>query len=577
MQSGAEWVVVWNGRTGKEIARAPWPDRQGLENYNLASRNQIAVAYLDSKTPCLITLRGTYTTMKAEAWELAGGKLQQLWAYNGNDYGGKWRGQGAHFTHCADIDGDGRDEVILGSAVIDDTGAPLWTTGMGHPDGAYIGDINPRRPGLEVQYNYETAQRRNGICQADARTGRILWGIDEPTEHVHGQSLCADIDPTYPGLECYGQDSHNHEIKGDPWLLTSDGKLISREQRLGFFQWTGWWDADLQRELVRGQVTKFGGGPVGRAEGSILLVADLLGDWREEIVTSVPGEVRIYSTPIPATDRRVCLLQDPLYRADVRMQSMGYPQAPMTTDCLEAVSPGLNMTAMSDDKGEPVVRLVVSAPMATPLKGVLRLTADGATVVPDTLPVDVQDGERLVKTVTLRQMGQGRQVVVRAVLDGAERPLHGEVPVVLPSRPLTGVPMTQAESFTAQGGGEVHLRDDKPGAVGKSFSHWDSAGHWLEWGIEVPKAGAYRLVIRYCAAAEARRKLTVDGQDRGVQAFPNTGGFGATASEWDHFTAVDAQGKPLSLDLSAGTHLIRMENVDGKGLNLDYLALRPAE
>ena len=51
-----------------------------------------------------------------------------------------------------------------------------------------------------------------------------------------------------------------------------------------------------------------------------------MGDWREEIITTVKGELRIYSTMIPATSRRVSLLQDPIYRSDVAGISQGYYQ-----------------------------------------------------------------------------------------------------------------------------------------------------------------------------------------------------------------------------------------------------------
>ncbi len=68
-----------------------------------------------------------------------------------------------------------------------------------------------------------------------------------------------------------------------------------------------------------------------RIEGSIVAVADVLGDWREEIIASAPGELRIYTTTIPAADRRVCLMQDPWSRADVACVAMGYYQVPMTS------------------------------------------------------------------------------------------------------------------------------------------------------------------------------------------------------------------------------------------------------
>ena len=58
-------------------------------------------------------------------------------------------------------------------------------------------------------------------------------------------------------------------------------------------------------------------------------MADLTGDWREELIVSVKGEMRIYGTTIPARDRRRCLMQDPLYRMDVVAAAMGYTQRPM--------------------------------------------------------------------------------------------------------------------------------------------------------------------------------------------------------------------------------------------------------
>ena len=64
-------------------------------------------------------------------------------------------------------------------------------------------------------------------------------------------------------------------------------------------------------------------------------MADVLGDWREEIITTVPGELRIYATTIPASDRRVTLMDDPFYRGNVTHASMGYYQVPMTSYDLE--------------------------------------------------------------------------------------------------------------------------------------------------------------------------------------------------------------------------------------------------
>lgn len=334
---GPEWLVVWDGLTGKERARAPWPDRSGFGEedraYNYASRNQLAIAYLDGRTPCLIALRGTYTTMKAEAYDFDGKTLRPLWQYSDAEGGPAYRGQGAHFTHAADIDGDSRDEVILGSAVIDDNGTPLWSTWLGHPDHCYLGDIDPTRPGLEIYYGIETRQPKSGMCMVDAPTGKILWGWDKPTKHIHGFGLCSDIDPAHPGSECYDADSADHKPTGDRWLWSAQGKILSREIDFGFGVRTAYWDADPQRELLlKNRVTDHGGkAHPGEIEGSWVLTADVCGDWREEMIVTLPGEMRIYSSTIPARDRRVTLMQDPIYRGDVTMCTMGYTQVPMTS------------------------------------------------------------------------------------------------------------------------------------------------------------------------------------------------------------------------------------------------------
>ena len=413
VSSGPEWVSILDGRTGRERCRAPWPSRDGFgtlpsSSYNYASRNQLAVAYLDGRTPCLIVLRGTYNTMKAEAWQLVGQKLEPLWTYDSRGLKRKLQGQGAHFTQAVDLDGDGRDEVVLGSVVLDDNGVPLWTTGLGHPDHVYIGDHNPARPGLEIYYGIESRQMKNTMCQVDAQTGKILWGWDKPTTHVHATGLCSDIDPLHPGAESYSADCINHIPNGDRWLWSSTGEVLRRDLDWSFGRNCVWWDADLQREVVQGSTLfKYGGKrAAGQIEGSIVLIADVLGDWREELICSLPGELRIYTTSIPAMDRRTTLLADPLYRQDAAMCSQGYTQVPTLTYSLEAKAPNLNLTLLDVLEG-PNVRLVVSAPLDRGVNGKLALTAEGGTITPAEQSVDVKSGGRVVIEATARAAEDG--------------------------------------------------------------------------------------------------------------------------------------------------------------------------
>ncbi len=348
--SGPEYLSIWDGMTGKETTRVAWPSREGFQGkreyaYNFYCRNQLGVAYLDGKTPCLIVERGTYITIKVVAYQYRDGKLTELWRWDNRQEGRKFRGQGAHFMHCVDIDADGRDEVLLGSSVLDDNGTALWSTGLGHPDHFYVGDIDPSRPGLEIHYGIERRNPRNGICLADARTGKILWGLGERTFHIHASGMCADIDPNHPGMECYGGEAAKvPEGKNRRWLFSAQGKLLAKEKAFdhGCSIRTVYWDADPYREmLIRGKIQKFGGKtPLASIAGSHAAWADVLGDWREEVITSVNGELRVYTTTIPAVDRRVCLMQDPIYRNDVAHLAMGYPQPPMTTFCPSATAPG---------------------------------------------------------------------------------------------------------------------------------------------------------------------------------------------------------------------------------------------
>ena len=336
VMTGPEYVSVLDGMTGETICRADWPSREGYRNYNLACRNQLCVAYLDGKTPCLIVERGTYGTIKLDAYQMHGGKLRKLWHWDNRKEPERYLGQGAHSMHAADVDDDGRDEVFIGSAVVDDTGEGLWSTGLGHPDHHYVSDIMPDRPGLEVYYGLEgpnmtASPGQNSMCVVNARTGDILWGLDERTWHVHSSGLCSDIRADYRGLECYGLDREDPEGR-EARLFSAQGELISRRD-MGFRPRAARWDADPQRELLLGNRLQDYGGQKqsGELKGEYVACADLVGDWREELVMCVPGELRVYTTTIPAADRRTCLMQNPLYRLDVAIAAMGYTQVPMTS------------------------------------------------------------------------------------------------------------------------------------------------------------------------------------------------------------------------------------------------------
>lgn len=374
---GPEFLAKLDGATGRELARIPWPTRDGIAGrsgpdaaihaYSRQSRNLLGIAYLDGKRPHLIVERGTYSMIKIRAYDP---NLHPVWSVDTTGEFEHHTGQGTHGMQVADIDGDGRDEIVIGAAAIDDDGKPLWSTRRGHPDACYVGHIDPVRAGMQIYFGHELAQARDGLCLVDARTGETIWGYDGPTIHIHSNGMVADIDPTRPGMEIYGGEANGSQF----WLYDARGTRIGNKPMGGLNPIGVWWDgsptklvaargrlfrfkpptdaevaaiqalavpataADVVRTMspvVRNKVNVtelwpgYIGSELGKIEGNIVAIADCLGDWREEIIVSLLGEIRIYSTTIPAATRRVCLVQDRQYRTSVARQTMGYLYPPI--------------------------------------------------------------------------------------------------------------------------------------------------------------------------------------------------------------------------------------------------------
>lgn len=343
---GSEYLSVLDGMTGNEITRTNWPERNDrYGNLNRQNRNQIGMAYLDGKTPCILAARGTYKLMVIDAWQFHKGELKKLWRWDGDEENPVVRSQGAHNMVCGDVDGDGKDEILLGSCMLDDNGTLLWSSGLGHSDKAYLTDIDPDRPGMEVFLAIEPWQDNGyGVCMLDAKTGERIWGIGHKTFHV-GDGMVADIDPGQPGLECFASEDRKGGST-DKYLLSSQGeKLASGSNVPPCRNWI-WWDSGYIRQTFFGDDNRWGAESRSKGKnqsigywqgekmtdniyGDILMIVDLFGDWREEVITAMPGELRIYHTNIPAKDKRVSLIQDPVYRSYILQRSQGYPQSPV--------------------------------------------------------------------------------------------------------------------------------------------------------------------------------------------------------------------------------------------------------
>jgi hypothetical protein len=320
---GPEYLVKLDGQTGELLKKQHWISKEGFESYNYWSRNFLTVAYLDGIDPSLIMQRGTYTVIKTVALDM---DLNPIWRWESLGEYEDYKGQGMHGIMTGDIDLDGKDELVIGTAALDDNGIPLWRTGLRHNDAGYIANIDPERPGYEIFYGVESRSPKNGVCLVDAKTGEIIWGYEGSTHHVHSQGMIADLTDEYPGIECYAGEAKG----GDKFFLyTAKGERLSDKNLWGLAPRAVWWDADEQKEICfNKKIIEYNGEEKLAIEGKILIVADIIGDWREEIVTSLPGELRIYSTNILSDTKKVCLMQNHLYRMAVADASMGYYNAP---------------------------------------------------------------------------------------------------------------------------------------------------------------------------------------------------------------------------------------------------------
>lgn len=280
--------------------------------------------------------RGYYAKTMLVAYNFRDGKLSKLWTLDSSKSGNEaFAGQGNHNMSIADVDGDGKDEIIFGSTAVDHDGKGMYSTGLGHGDALHTGDLDPGRPGLEVFQVHEDKNAKYGLSFRDAATGKILWGVYAGKDV--GRGMAADIDPRYPGQEVWANGSL-YSAKG-----VKIGSGVPSSTNFGI-----WWDGDLLREQLdsnridkwdyqngvsKNVLTASGAAANNGTKATPALQADLLGDWREEVVwrTEDSSALRIYTTTIPTEHRLYTLMHDPVYRLGIAWQNVAYNQPPHTS------------------------------------------------------------------------------------------------------------------------------------------------------------------------------------------------------------------------------------------------------
>ncbi len=378
---GAEYLTVFNGETGAAI-NTVWynPNRNfgvgKAENYssswgdsygNRGDRFLACVAYLDGpdKNPSAVMVRGYYTQAYLWAVDFDGKQLSTKWlhgstsknyveltigdqkqprkAYTRNTSGKSggsctMYGNGNHDLSVADVDDDGCDEILYGSAAVNNDGTLLYATGLGHGDAIHVSDLIPSRPGLEVFQIHEESPY--GWDVHDAATGEIIWSATGGDDN--GRGIAAQLQASEDGF--FFSSSNDRSQRS-----ATTGQVVSSKSTSVNFRI--YWDGDVQDELLDGtKIDKWNGNGTSRlyiknknpydynsssscnsTKSTPNLQADLFGDWREELIlwsTADNATLNIFTTIEPTSYRVPTLMHDHVYRMGVAWQNAAYNQPP---------------------------------------------------------------------------------------------------------------------------------------------------------------------------------------------------------------------------------------------------------
>ena len=358
--SGDEYYTVFQGDTGEALDTIYYPHSRGTITEwgdtwgNRSERYLAAVAYLDGQTPSMIAWRGYYGKTTATAYNLVEKKLVQIADFDTSVDGySSYAGNGNHNLAVGDVDNDGCDEILCGSLCLDNDLMPLWCSGRGHGDALHLADYDPTHEGMEyfsVHEDYSGnaitgsttghngEQRLGGMTLYAADTGEEMFHKDDNADT--GRGMIANVGYTNGYFEIWG--AGNYASYGGNQISNTE-KYYPDSTNFRIF-----WDGNMYDELLDGTSGSDEGGSLkisgksGRIQtlnnvisnngtkNNACLVADLFGDWREEIVARGQdnSSLLVYTTTIPTENKLYTLMHDRAYRMQVASQNVGYNQPP---------------------------------------------------------------------------------------------------------------------------------------------------------------------------------------------------------------------------------------------------------
>lgn len=351
VHDGAEYLLYLNGQTGAVYQQMEYPLKRledgetdlskawGDGYGHRSTKHFFGAPYLDGRKPSIFIARGIYTRHKMIALDVdpATHKLSERWRWNCNT-GGSWYGQGYHNFGIADVDWDGRDEIVFGSMVIDDNGRGLSTSGLGHGDSQHCSDFDPYIRGQEIFACNEDNPSNNF---RDATTSKIYYRLAGGSDD--GRCIMGNFYNDYPGAQGSSARDGNL-ISSVTHAAIPGGSKANIAQNFRIY-----WDGDLCSETFNyangkntaGTIYKAGRGAIATLEGSLTnndtkgtpcYQGDILGDWREEVIMRTDNNnIRIYTTNVYTPWRNYTLWHDHQYRQAMVWQMCGYNQTPHTS------------------------------------------------------------------------------------------------------------------------------------------------------------------------------------------------------------------------------------------------------